>query len=111
VSWRSTGVAEATLFPGTLREIRVGGSSLLLVRLGEPIYALDPYCPHAGGVLAEGTLEGPRLACPVHGAVFDPSDGKVLEDPFGIAPPSGGVDPLTRYPVRLVQGMVEVDLP
>ena len=111
MSWRSTGVAAATLPPGSLREVSAGASSLLLVRLGEAIHAVDPYCPHAGGVLAEGTLEGPRLACPVHGAVFDLRDGKVLEDPFGISPPSGGVDPLTRYPVRLVQGMVEVDLP
>jgi nitrite reductase/ring-hydroxylating ferredoxin subunit len=43
--------------------------------------------------------------------VFDARDGAVLEDPFGITPPSGGVDPLTRYPTRVVGGMVEVDLP
>jgi nitrite reductase/ring-hydroxylating ferredoxin subunit len=109
--WRATGVAGSTLPPGTLWEIQAGGSSLLLVRVGETIHALDPYCPHAGGVLAEGTVDGPRLSCPVHAAVFDATTGGVLEDPFGIAPPTGGVDPLTRYPVRLVQGMVEVDLP
>jgi nitrite reductase/ring-hydroxylating ferredoxin subunit len=109
--WRSTGVAEAGMPPGSLREVNVGGSSVLLVRLGESIHALDPYCPHAGGVLAEGTVEGTRLACPVHAAVFDANNGEVLEDPFGISPPSGGVDPLSQYPVRVAGGVVEVDLP
>lgn len=111
MSWKPTGVAATTLVPGSLREVRVGSSSVLLVRLAEEIHALDPYCPHAGGVLGEGTLEGRRLACPVHVAVFDASSGEVLEDPFGITPPEGGVDPLTLYPVRIVDGTIEVDLP
>ncbi|MCI4372681.1 MAG: Rieske (2Fe-2S) protein [Thermoplasmata archaeon] len=109
--WKATGVAAAAFVPGTLREVTVGGSALLLVRGAEEIRALDPYCPHAGGVLAEGTLEGSRLACPVHAAIFDTATGGVIEDPFGISPPTGGVDPLTLYPVRVVAGMVEVDLP
>ena len=111
--WKSTGVAVATLPPGSLREVTVGGASVLLVRLAEAVHALDPYCPHAGGVLGEGelTLDGARLTCPVHAAVFDATSGAVLADPFGIQPPEGGVDPLTRYPVRVVGGVVEVDLP
>lgn len=109
--WKSTGVAAATLPPGELREVTAAGSYLLLVRVAEDICALDPYCPHAGGVLAEGSLEGSKLACPVHAAVFDAGSGEVIEDPFGISPPAGGVDPLTLYPVRVVAGMVEVDLP
>ena len=111
MGWKPTSVAAATLAPGSLREVAVGGSSILLVRLAEEVRALDPYCPHAGGVLAEGSLEGPRLTCPVHAAVFHAGSGAVVEDPFGISPPDGGVDPLTLYPVRVVAGMVEVDLP
>jgi len=111
VTWKATGISVASFAAGSLREARVGASSVLLVRLAEEIHALDPYCPHAGGVLAEGTLEGVRLSCPVHSAVFDAASGQVLADPFGIAPPEGGVDPLTQFPVRVVAGMVEVDLP
>ena len=111
MTWRSTGVTEETLLPDAPREVMVGGATLLLARVATTVHALDPYCPHAGGVLAEGTLDGTRLTCPVHAAVFDARDGAVLEDPFGITPPSGGVDPLTRYPTRVVGGMVEVDLP
>jgi nitrite reductase (NADH) small subunit len=109
--WKPTGIAVGTLGPSALREVRVGGSSVLLARVGAEVHALDPYCPHAGGVLSEGTFDGTRLGCPVHSAVFEASTGKVLEDPFGIQPPSGGVDPLGHYPVRVVGGIVEVELP
>lgn len=111
MSWKPTGVAAATLTAGAPREVSVGASSIVLARVGDHIRALDPYCPHAGGALAEGVLEGDRLVCPVHAAVFDASSGTVIEDPFGITPPQGGVEPLTLYPVRISSGMVEVDLP
>jgi nitrite reductase/ring-hydroxylating ferredoxin subunit len=111
VTWRSTGVAAAALPRGRMREATAGTSSILLVRVADEVHAVDPYCPHAGGILAEGALDGPRLACPVHAAVFDAPTGAVLEDPFGIVPPEGGVDPLTRYRVRVVDGMLEVDVP
>jgi nitrite reductase/ring-hydroxylating ferredoxin subunit len=111
MTWRPTGVAASTLPTGTPREISLGGQSVLLVRVGEEVRALDPYCPHAGGVMAEGTVEGLRLTCPVHAAVFDARSGAVIEDPFGISPPQGGVDPLSSYSTRVVDGMVEVDLP
>ncbi|MCI4364573.1 MAG: Rieske (2Fe-2S) protein [Thermoplasmata archaeon] len=109
--WKTTGVAAGTLAPDSLREVGVGSSSILLVKGAEEIHAVDPYCPHAGGVLAEGVLDGSRLTCPVHSAVFETGTGRVLEDPFGIQPPEGGVRPLTRYPVRVVDGVVEADLP
>jgi nitrite reductase/ring-hydroxylating ferredoxin subunit len=111
VSWRSTGVAEETLRPGGLREVTLGSVSILIVRVGTEVRAVDPYCPHAGGVLAEGLLDGPHLICPVHAAVFNALSGAVEADPFGIVPPEGGVDPLTEYPVRVVEGTIEVDLP
>lgn len=111
MAWTRTGVAVATLAPGAVREVLVGAATLLVVRVGDEVRVVDPYCPHAGGVLAEGTLDGPRLTCPVHAAVFDARTGAVLEDPFGVSPPEGGVDPLGTYPVRVVDGMLEVELP
>jgi nitrite reductase/ring-hydroxylating ferredoxin subunit len=111
MTWRKTGVAEPTLPPGSLREVMVGSTSLLLVRLPSGVCAVDAVCPHLGGLLADGTLSGVRLSCPEHGAVFDVTDGSVVVDPFGIDPPEGGVEPIAAYPTRLEAGMIEVDLP
>ena len=111
MTWQPTGVAVATLGAGSMREVTVGHRTLLLVRLSEAVFAVEALCPHLGGLLADGSLEGHRLTCPEHAAVFDARDGSVVADPFGVEPPEGAVAPLDRYPTRIVSGMVEVDLP
>jgi nitrite reductase/ring-hydroxylating ferredoxin subunit len=111
MTWQRTGVAEPTLRVGNLREVMVGSTSVLLVRLPQGIFAVDAICPHLGGLLADGTLAEARITCPVHGAAFDATDGSVLADPFGIEPPEGGVAPIVTYPTRVEAGMIEVDLP
>lgn len=104
-------MALETLPSGSMREVMVGATSLTLARWGEVVAAVEALCPHLGGSLADGTLDGPRLRCPLHGATFDARTGEVLEDPFGLVPPEGGVDPLTVYPTRVAAGMIEVDVP
>jgi nitrite reductase/ring-hydroxylating ferredoxin subunit len=111
MTWRKTGIAEATLPLGGLREVLVGSTSVLLVRLARGILAVDAICPHLGGLLADGTLVEAHLTCPVHGAVFDVTDGSVVADPFGIDPPAGDVAPIATYSTRVESGMIEVDLP
>ena len=40
------------------------------------ISAIDGICPHQGGPLAEGLLEGTTVTCPWHGWQFDVCTGK-----------------------------------
>ena len=54
---------------------------VMLVKQGEKIAALGAACPHAGGPLDLGTIEGDRVTCPWHGSAFCLSDGKVLRGP------------------------------
>jgi nitrite reductase/ring-hydroxylating ferredoxin subunit len=110
MTWRATGVAEATLLEGTMREVLVGGRSVVLARIGRTVVAFEGYCPHQGGLLAEGRLEGHRITCPVHEAAFDLPSGRVVADPFGVVPPEGGVGPLPTFAVRTVRGSVEIEL-
>jgi nitrite reductase/ring-hydroxylating ferredoxin subunit len=110
MSWTPTGIAERTVRPGLPQEILHDGRSIVLVRLGTNLHALEGTCPHTGGLLVDGTLEEDRLICPVHGATFGVRDGKVRADPGGVVPPQGGVDALAVYPVRIVDGLVELDL-
>jgi nitrite reductase (NADH) small subunit len=110
MSWVATGVAVETVPVGAVREVTAAGRSVLLVRTADGVFAVDAYCPHEGGVLADGWVEGRRLSCPVHQAVFDAVDGHVVADPFGIEPPQGGVGALRHFPTRVAAGMVEVDL-
>ncbi len=111
MSWHASGIVAETLREGVPREFLVGARSVLLLRTGGVIYAVDGACPHQGGLLSEGTVDRGRIVCPVHGAAFDLASGEVRADPFGVEPPEGGVERLPTFPVRLVRGAIEIELP
>lgn len=45
-------------------------------RVAGTFQALDGVCPHAGGPLAKGRLNGNIVTCPWHGWQFDVSTGR-----------------------------------
>jgi len=108
--WKSTGVSEATLPPGSKREVMIEGATILLVRVGPLIHAVDGICTHEGGLLADGTLEDEKIVCPVHGATFDTVSGAVVTDPDGVTPPQGVAKPLHRYATKVQTGTIWVDV-
>ena len=63
---------------GSMREVSAEGRKFLLARVGDKYYAADINCPHMGGNLAKGKLEGPVIECPLHGSQFDLGDGSVV---------------------------------
>ncbi len=48
---------------------------IALFKVNGEIFALDNLCPHMGGPLAEGELDGTCLTCPWHGWTFDVKTG------------------------------------
>jgi len=63
---------------GAMKEISAQGREILLARVGDKYYATDNRCPHMGGKLSQGKLEGTVVTCPRHGSQFDLSDGQVV---------------------------------
>jgi len=111
MGWKRTGVPPSVLSEGVLHGTTVEARPVVLVRLAGEVRALDGLCPHLGGDLSEGTLDAGKLTCPLHGATFEVTTGAVRADPFGVAPPEEAVGPLVTFPIRVVDGQVEVDLP
>jgi nitrite reductase/ring-hydroxylating ferredoxin subunit len=66
---------------GEMREVVVGKTKVLLVRLKGKFYAIGGECTHYGGPLAEGALSGHLVTCPWHQAVFDVMNGDLEEPP------------------------------
>lgn len=56
---------------GEPAEGRMGSQPLVLVREGEAVRALHGVCAHAGGPLADGSVENGCAVCPWHGSRFD----------------------------------------
>jgi pyruvate oxidase len=70
-------VAEASeLANGSLKPVVAGARTLVLARWDDRYSALEDRCPHAGGPLAEGSIEDGRLVCPWHGREFDLATGQ-----------------------------------
>jgi 3-phenylpropionate/trans-cinnamate dioxygenase ferredoxin component len=63
---------------GAIKMVTVERRDLLLARVGEKYYAADDRCPHMGGRLSQGRLEGTVVTCPRHGSRFDLADGHVV---------------------------------
>jgi nitrite reductase/ring-hydroxylating ferredoxin subunit len=71
----------ADLPEATPTRAALGATGLVLVRRGDVVYALKETCPHAGGPLAEGHLDGDTIVCPWHGSALRLSDGAVRHGP------------------------------
>ncbi len=76
--------------PGGSKEVVHDGRIYALFNVEGEIRAIDGLCPHQGGPLAEGTLDGPIVTCPWHGWQFDvrtgatPVSSRVRQDVFEV---------------------------
>ena len=66
----------AELPPGGAKEVEHEGRIYALFNVGGKITAIDGICPHQGGPLADGVLEGTTVTCPWHGWQFDVRTGQ-----------------------------------
>ena len=123
-----------------MRRVSRGDLDLLVARTPEGIFVVDDRCPHMSAPLSIGELDGCVVACPLHNGTFDLASGEPVRmpttgglDPDGRYHPTwsaAGLAPkedppgkkaearrLTRvrrfryYPVRVVDGVIEVALP
>ncbi len=92
------------LAPGTARRVMVGQRPLAIVRSGENVYACLDSCPHKGGYLSDGVVSVARneVICPWHRFRFHLESGASVTNPELVVP---------TYPVRIVDGQVQVELP
>jgi NAD(P)H-dependent nitrite reductase small subunit len=57
------------------RLVEANGKEIAVFRVGNEVYAFDNTCPHQGGPLSEGMIDGDQVVCPWHAWVFNVKTG------------------------------------
>ena len=90
--------------PGSKKIVRAGLLAIGVFNADGELYAIEDRCSHDDGPLAEGDWEPDEcvVVCPRHGSRFDLRTGRPLTLPAW--------EPVDTYPVRVVDGIVRVDV-
>jgi len=101
---------------GMMKEVVVQGKEILVARVKDKYYAVSNRCPHLGGNLSRGNLEGTVVTCPLHGSQFDLTDGHVVRwlKGSGVLSTVGkalkGPKPLDAYKVKVEGNKILVEI-
>ena len=88
--------------PGEGKLVEVGDKSIALFNIDGSFYAIDDNCPHNGGPLSEGRVEGKSVTCGWHGSIFDVTSGAVIDGP--------ATESVACFKVRVNGSDVEVEV-
>jgi ferredoxin-nitrite reductase len=66
---------------GSAKLIRTKGEEMAVFRSNGHLYGIQNICPHEGGQLCKGWLEGEEVVCPLHGYKFHLKTGICSTDP------------------------------
>lgn len=67
--------------PGKIKKVVVSGREIALYNVSGNYYATTNICPHQGGPLDEGEMDGEAVICPWHGWMFNVTDGTTVMNP------------------------------
>ncbi len=72
--------AVSDIADGAMKVFTVGGKEILVANVGGIFHAVQAKCPHMKANLVKGKIENGVLICPMHGARFDLTTGKLMKD-------------------------------
>src|SRR5262245_12149282 len=82
--------------------VEASGHALALFNVDGAYHAVDNLCPHRGGPLGEGDLDGALVSCPWHAWRWDVTTGANANNP---------ALKMACFPVTVDRGAIFVDLP
>jgi nitrite reductase (NADH) small subunit len=83
------------------KEFPWGEKTICVANVNGTYSALDNVCPHRGGPLGQGMIEGGKVVCPWHGWAWDVKTG-VAEQDHGMK--------VAVYPLKVENGEVLVEI-
>jgi len=96
-------VPASELLNGERLFVEIADRPLVIFNIAGQFFSIGDVCSHDDGPVGEGDINGYNITCPRHGAEFDIRTGKVVQMPAVVDIPA--------YPVRVVDGMIQVGIP
>jgi nitrite reductase (NADH) small subunit len=87
--------------PGAVKEVEAGDATYVVCNVDGTLHCMSGICPHAGGPLGQGILDGNTLMCPWHGWEFDCRSGRSLSDDLEVE----------NFPVTVENGNIFIEVP
>jgi 3-phenylpropionate/trans-cinnamate dioxygenase ferredoxin subunit len=85
---------------GASKAVEVNGHDVLICNSGGDFFAVQNKCTHQDQPLEGGRIRNGMISCPSHGVIFDVRTG--------CGKGQSGRVPLRVYPLRVVDGQIEV---
>ena len=85
------------------RAVKIDRDEIAIFNLGDRFAAIENRCPHSGGPLCDGIVSGATVICPLHGWKVCLDSGEILKPQVPVR--------VEVYPVRVEDGVVEVNVP
>jgi 3-phenylpropionate/trans-cinnamate dioxygenase ferredoxin subunit len=79
-----------------------GDKDIAIFKVGSDYYATDNVCPHAYALLTDGFVDGDKVECALHGAIFHIPTGRCM------GPPADS--DLATYAVKIENDNIYVDI-
>ncbi|KVP17982.1 Rieske (2Fe-2S) protein [Burkholderia multivorans] len=79
-----------------------GQKPIAVFRIGDELFAMHDLCSHGHARLSEGYVEDGCVECPLHQGLIDIRTGAPKCAPI--------TEPVRTYPIRIVDGQVEVNV-
>ena len=97
-------VGKASNVPeGEFLVAEVDGQNVMVAHVEGEFYAIGEECPHAGGPLGDGTLDGCEIECPWHASRVDVRTGEATMPP--------ATEPVPTYAVNIDGDDIQVAPP
>jgi nitrite reductase (NADH) small subunit len=87
--------------PGVVKEVEADDATYAVCNIEGTLHCINGICPHAGGPLGQGILEGNTLMCPWHGWEFDCRNGLSISDELKVE----------TFPVVVENGSIFIEVP
>ena len=97
-------IASETELPnGERLFVEIESLPIVIFNIAGQLFAIGDVCSHDNGPLGDGMVDGNLVVCPRHGAEFEIPTGRAVTLPAVVDIPA--------YPVRVVDGKIEIGIP